>query len=91
MLSGKEKRNFRAQANQLNPEVHVGKEGISAGVVNNLSNAFHTKELVKVKLLEKCPEDIQDVSEKLVKAVGCEQIQKIGRTLVFYKELEEKE
>ena len=91
MLSGKEKRAFRTKANQLNPEVNVGKEGISPGVIQNLTNAFNTKELVKVKLLEKCPLNIDEVSEKLITGVECELVQKIGRTLVFYKELKEEE
>ncbi|MCK5075633.1 MAG: YhbY family RNA-binding protein [Calditrichia bacterium] len=91
MLSGKEKSKFRAEANHLKPEINIGKEGVAEGVINNLLNAFRTKEIVKVKLLEKCPLDVNAVSEKLIAGVECELVQKIGRTLVFYKELEEDE
>ncbi|GAB4340318.1 MAG: ribosome assembly RNA-binding protein YhbY [Calditrichia bacterium] len=90
-LTGKEKRALRAQGNSLKAEVWVGKEGVSDGIVKTLLNSLNTKELVKVKILEACPEDKKEVGAKLSEATEAELVQVLGNTLLFYKPLPEDE
>ena len=85
MLTGKEKRILRGMGNQLKTELWVGKEGISAGTVHALTNAFNTKELVKVKLQDSCPLDKQDVARQLCADAGAELVQIIGNTMLLYR------
>ncbi len=87
-LTGKEKRLLRAEGHHLRPEVNVGKEGITSGVVQNVMNTFNTKELVKVKVLEKCPLQTQEVAERLARETDSTIIQVLGRTILLYKEME---
>ena len=87
-LTGKEKRSLRAEGHHLKPEVNVGKEGITSGVVQNVMNTFNTKELVKVKVLEKCPLQAQEVAERLARETDSTIIQVLGRTILLYKEME---
>ena len=88
-MTGKERAQFRAQANSLEPEFQIGKGGISDGVVKQTLDAFNTKELIKVKvLLESSPEAPRETADKLAAATGCEVIQIIGGVIVLYKKNE---
>ena len=85
-MTGKERAQFRAQANSLEPEFQIGKGGISEGVIKQTLDAFNTKELIKVKvLLESSPETPRETADRLVEAAGCEVIQIIGGVIVLYK------
>ena len=86
-LTGKEKRNLRATGNRLKPEVWIGKEGVSRGTVQALSNSFQTKELVKVKILENCKVEKKTVAQQLERLANAETIQIIGNTVLLYKPL----
>lgn len=86
-MTGKQRAQFRAQANALQPEFQVGKGGMSEGLVKQTLDSFKTKELIKIKvLLETCPEKPKEVAEKLSAATESEVIQVIGGVMVLYKE-----
>ncbi len=86
-MTGKQRAQFRAQANALQPEFQVGKGGMSEGLVKQTLDSFKTKELIKIKvLLETCPEKPKEIAEKLSAATESEVIQVIGGVMVLYKE-----
>ncbi len=89
MLSGKEKRALRARANQLKAELWIGREGISAGTITALQNSFHTKDLVKIKLQDNCPQDKKTVAEELCQAVDAQLVQILGNTILLFRPLPE--
>ncbi len=89
MLNKQEIKKLRAEANALRPEIIIGKEGLSEGVITNLTNAFRTKELIKLKLLETCPIDVKELAAELNEKAECETVQIIGRTVILFKESEE--
>lgn len=91
MLTGKEKRTLRAEGNRLKTEVWIGKEGVSAGSFTTIENSFNTKELVKIKLQENCPQDKKEVAEIICKKTGAELIQILGNTLLLYRPFPEEE
>ncbi|MFQ5583315.1 MAG: ribosome assembly RNA-binding protein YhbY [Calditrichia bacterium] len=91
MLTGKEKRLLRAEGNRLKAEVWIGKEGISAGSITTIENSFNTKELVKIKLQDNCPQDKKEVAEMLCQKTGAELIQILGNTLLLYRPFPEEE
>lgn len=86
-LTSIKKRNFRAQGNRLKPEIWIGKEGVSPGTIQTLLNSFHTKELVKVKILENCEVDKKAIAQQLEQHTDAEIIQIIGKTILLYKPL----
>ena len=85
MLTSKEKRALKAEGNLLNPEVWIGKEGITRGTIANVENTFNTKELVKIKIHDSCPLGKKEVGELVCDKTGAELVQTIGRTLLFYR------
>ncbi len=88
-LTGKEKRALRAEGNQIKPEIWIGKEGVTEGVLQSLENSFSTKELVKVKVLEASPSDKKEVAEKLSQNADAEVVQILGNTILLYRALPE--
>ena len=86
-MTGKERAQFRAQANSLDPEFQIGKGGMSEGLVAQTLDSFRTKELIKIKvLLDSAPESPRAFADSLAEATGSEVIQVIGGVIVLYKE-----
>ena len=90
MLTGKQKRFLRAIATAHDPIVQVGKSGVTDSVVFSLKEALEAREIVKVRVLKNCIEDIKEVAEKLSLKSGAYLVQIVGRNLVLYKPNEEK-
>lgn len=91
MLTGKEKRLMRSQANQIKASVMIGREGISSNVEHFIDEAFSNKNLVKVKVLDTCNDDRRQVAAQLDKLRGTEVVQLLGRTILLYRPLKEDE
>ena len=73
----------------LEPAVFLGKSSLTDAVVAEVRTALHTRELVKVKLLESVTGDRHDVSAALAKAADAELVQVIGRNALLYRRNEE--
>jgi len=84
-LSGKQRRHLRALGHHLDPLVQLGKHGLTDGIVSAVDQALEQHELVKVRLGTECPDDKNDVAEKLPPAVRAELAQVLGRTLLLYR------
>lgn len=86
MLTGKQKRFLRAEANQLKPIFQVGKSGVNENMVEQINDALEKRELMKVSVLQNSMEDKDTVAEQLAEGTGAEIVQIIGNNLVLYKE-----
>ena len=91
MLSGKEKKLMRSQANQIKASVMIGREGMSSNVEHFINEAFNNKNLVKVKVLDTCNDDRRQVAAQLDKIKDTEVVQLLGRTILLYRPLKENE
>jgi len=85
-LSSKRRAELRSQAHSLKPILHIGKEGVTVAAIRAVRNAFNTRELLKVKVLEAAPESTRDTAEALAREIeDAHVIQVIGRTIVLYR------
>ncbi|MFC3039126.1 ribosome assembly RNA-binding protein YhbY [Virgibacillus xinjiangensis] len=89
MLTGKQKRYLRAQANPLKPIFQVGKTGVNENMVEQIGEALEKRELLKVSILQNCMEDKDVVAEQLAEGTGAQIVQIIGNNIVLYRESEE--
>lgn len=90
-ITSRQRAFLRSQAHALKPVVQVGMEGLTPAVIASLIEAFNTRELLKVKVLEGAPEDARTTASKLVEAVpGAQVPQVIGRTVVLFRPFPEK-
>jgi len=85
MLTGKQKRYLRGEAHHLNAIFQVGKDGVTSNQAKGVLAALEAHELVKVKILENCPDDTHTVALELSMQTKAEVVQIIGRTIIFYK------
>jgi len=90
MLTGKQKRYLRAQANQLKPIFQVGKDGVNENMVVQINEALEKRELLKVSILQNCEEDRETVADELQSGTDAEVVQIIGNNIVLYKESKNK-
>jgi len=86
MLTGKQKRFLRAEANRLKPIFQVGKTGVNENMIKQISEALEKRELLKVSILQNCLEDKDTVAEQLAQGTESEIVQIIGNNIVLYKE-----
>lgn len=89
MLTGKQKRFLRAEANQLKPIFQVGKTGVNDNMIKQIEEALEKRELIKVSILQNCLEDKHTVAEQLSSGAQAETVQVIGNNITLYKESEE--
>ncbi len=89
MLTGKQKRFLRAQANKIKPIFQVGKFGINENMVAQIIDALEKRELLKINVLQNCAEDKYTIAEKIVAETKAELVQIIGSHIVLYKESKE--
>jgi RNA-binding protein len=85
MLSGKQKRQLRADANQLRPSVIIGKEGVTPELMTFLAESFNRRELIKIRVLDSCPDDVRVVAGQISGLKNSELVQILGRTLLLYR------
>jgi len=89
MLSGKEKRHMRAEANQIKATVLIGREGVTNHVKHFIDEAFNNKILIKVRVLDTCEKDRKEIADILSKLKDTELVQLLGRTILLYRPLKE--
>jgi len=90
-LTSKQRAHLRSLANHLKPVVHIGLEGVSDAALASVSEAFNTRELLKVKVQEGAPENARASADRIAAALeGVHVAQTIGRTAVLYRRHPEK-
>lgn len=81
-------REKRAQANQLDVTLHVGKNGVNEATVAELKAQLHKKKLVKVRLLKSATEGgeaNQAQAEALATQADAQLVEVRGHTAVFWR------
>jgi len=89
-LTSKQRAHLRALAHSLKPVLQIGAEGVSEPFLRALTEALHTRELLKVKVLESAPEDPRCSADAIAARLpGVGVAQTIGRTIVLYRHFPE--
>ncbi len=84
-LTGKQRRHLRALGHHLEPIVQLGKQGLTDGAERAIDVALEHHELVKIKLLTECPEQRDELAERLSPRVSAQVAQTLGRTILLYR------
>ncbi|MBU0278652.1 MULTISPECIES: ribosome assembly RNA-binding protein YhbY [unclassified Gemella] len=86
MLIGKQKRQLRALAHNLNPIFQIGKLGVNPDMIKGISDALEKRELIKITILQNCSEDKEYVADLVSSRTGSELVQIIGNIIVLYRQ-----
>ena len=85
MLKGSQRKFLRGLAHDLKPLVQVGKEGVSATVLDAIDRALEAHELIKVQIMAE-----RDERPKMVLAIErgakCECAGTIGKMAILFRQ-----
>ena len=85
ILTGKQKRFLRSQANTLPAFFQIGKEGLSESLYLTIDAALEAHELVKISQLKTCTLDQEVIADAIGAATKSQLVQIIGHTFIFYR------
>lgn len=85
-LTSKQRAHLRSLAHHLKPILHVGGDGVTDAVVESVREAFNTRELLKIKVHEAAPTEVEAAATAITGRIdGAHVTQTIGRTMVLYR------
>ena len=90
-MTGKERAELRKTANTLPAIFQIGKDGLTVPLLQAIDAALNKRELVKMTVLETCPEAPRSCGGRIAEALEAEVIQSIGRKIVLYRKSPEEE
>lgn len=91
-LNADQRQSLLAQAHHISPVVIIGKDGLSASVINELDKGLSSHELIKIKILHGDKKQRTLLLEEICQQLNALAINHIGRILIIYRPgAEEKE
>ncbi len=90
MITTKQRAFLRGLASALSPTMQIGKEGLKESSFVQIEEMLDKNELVKIKVLKNCDDDLKEVANVVATKIGCEVVQVIGSTLVLYRKSKRK-
>ena len=73
----------------MDPLIQLGKDGINEGFLNQIDKLLEDHELVKIKVLQNAPVEVDEIVDEILEKTGAEFVQKIGKKLTIYRESKE--
>lgn len=86
MITSKQRSFLRSLAQNVDPTVYIGKNGLTDTVMEEIDRGLYTRELIKVKIQEGCTLKPKDVAEEMARKYGAEFVTAIGRKFVLYRQ-----
>lgn len=66
--------------------MHIGKEGLTDAVEQSVEEAFNTRELVTVRVLDNAPREVRDIAEAVAATLDdVLVVRTIGSTALLYR------
>jgi RNA-binding protein len=91
-LEGLQRKYLRGLAHRLKPVVFIGQKGLTPEVLSSAGKALERHELIKVKFNDfKGKDEKTEISGRIAKETGAENVGMIGHTVVFYRQQEDPE
>ena len=85
MLTSKKRSELRAQSNNLDTTLIVGKDGVTDAVIAEAENLLTARELIKGKVLETALMSAREVSDAICEATGADGVSCVGFKFVIYR------
>ena len=90
-LTPAERREHRAEAHHLDPVVLIGGDGLTAAVQKEVDAALNAHGLIKVRVFSDDRAGREQIYQQLCDELGAAPIQHIGKLLVLWRPIPEKE
>ncbi|WP_350305778.1 ribosome assembly RNA-binding protein YhbY [Photorhabdus viridis] len=89
-LNKKQVQHLKSLAHPLKPVVMIGNNGLTEGVLAEIEQTLAHHELIKVKIAGEDREIKNLIADAIVRETGAYNVQIIGKTLVLYRQSEER-
>jgi RNA-binding protein len=90
-LTSRQRALLRSLAHPLKPVLQVGSDGVSEAFLDALDEAFNTRELLKIKVLDTSDLDLKEAVTAVQESRPAVQVvQTIGRTAALFRRHPEK-
>ena len=85
-LTARQRAHLRSLAHDQDPLIHIGKEGLTDAVQQAIAEAFNTRELVTIRVLDNAPKAVRTVAEAVADGIDDAQVVRtIGGTALLYR------
>lgn len=84
-MTSKQRAYLKGLANDLNPIFQVGKASLTPEVTEAVSEAFGTRELLKIAVLKNCMDDPKEIASIIAERTHSQVVQVIGKKIILYK------
>ena len=88
-MTSKQRSYLKGLAMNLEPVFQIGKSSVTPENVEAISEAFNTRELVKISILKNCLDDPKEVANTVAERTRSQVVQVIGKKFVLYKPFKE--
>ena len=89
-MDSKTRAKLRSVANPNEAILQVGKIGLGDALQKQVDDALTAREMIKLTVLETCPETPREMAAALAAATGAEVVQVVGRKVTLYRKNPEK-
>ena len=89
-LTSKRRAYLKKKAHDLDALVRIGKDGVTENLIQSILDAIESRELLKVKILQNCEGEKEEIMEQLSQCKEFEVVGIIGRTIILFKENKDK-
>ena len=90
-LTPAQRKELRAQAHHIDPVVMIGSDGLTAAVKKETDAALKAHGLIKIRVFGDDREERIQIGEELCATLGAGLVQHIGKLLVLFRPIPEKE
>lgn len=84
-LTGAQRRELRGRGHALSAVVHIGTQGLTLALAGQLHEQLESHELIKVRVLETCPESLSTCAMWIHRALEAQVPQILGRTILVWR------
>lgn len=84
-MTSKQRAYLKSLASTLNPIFQIGKSSLTPEFTEAISEAFNTKELIKIAVLKNCMDDPNEIAQMVAERTRSQVVQVIGKKIILYK------
>ena len=87
MITPKMKSRIKRALSAERPTVHIGKEGATTQIINEVAKQLDTREMIKAKILKTAlkDEEAKTIAAKIAEQTESELVEVRGHTFLLYK------
>ena len=92
MITPKMKRRIKRALSAERPTVHVGKEGATTQIINEIAKQLDTREMIEAKILKTAlkDEEAKNIAAKIAEQTESHLVEVRGHTFLLYKRKKKK-